>query len=79
MSDILYTVNLWESNPNEGGDDCITGADYVLESEAIEAFNNPGKAFPWKGYANWQYIDLPMRWRGLLGRGGAEKEPQLRS
>lgn len=58
MSDILYTVNLWESNPNEGGDDCITGADYVLESEAIEAFNNPGKAFPWKGYANWQYIDL---------------------
>ena len=29
-----FSVNLWESHPDEGNDDCDTGADFQTEAEA---------------------------------------------
>lgn len=36
----LFSVNFWGSHPDEGNDDCYTGADYATLAEALQAFES---------------------------------------
>ena len=40
-----YSVNLWQSDPDEGNDDCITGDDFSTKEEAVAVFENPWSHF----------------------------------
>lgn len=45
-----YAVNLWGSNPDEGNDDCHTGADFATLDEARAVYTNPWSVFDRRHY-----------------------------
>jgi hypothetical protein len=58
----MYTVNLWDSHPDENNDDCNTGLDCATLEEAKEAFNNPWEYFNvlyFKTNTMWFILDGP--------------------
>lgn len=40
-----WSVNIWGSHPDEGNDDCSTGADFDTEEEARACFADPTPFF----------------------------------
>jgi len=41
----IYSILLWNSDPDEGNDDCMSGDDVYTREEALEIYNNPEQHF----------------------------------
>lgn len=59
----MYSVNLWQSHPENNNDDCLTGADFETAAEAEFAFHHTSKVFPGVNEASHIEIDGPDRYR----------------
>jgi len=53
-----YAVNLYESHPDAGNDDCRTGLDFDLEVDAYDAFQLPQDHFRRRSLAGCTHIEL---------------------
>ena len=53
-----FSVNLWESHPDEGNDDCDTGADFQTEAEARACIANLAGTFNMAYYADVPFVEL---------------------
>jgi hypothetical protein len=53
-----FSVNLWESHPDEENDDCSTGEDFATEAEARACIANLDGTFNPVYYRNTPFIEL---------------------
>jgi len=55
-----YTVNLWDTHPDDGEDTCAIGADFATEAEARACVANLRGTFP-RSYKDspWVQLDGP--------------------
>ena len=58
-----FAVNIWNTNPQAGNDDCLTGDNFVTREEAEAAFNTAllgtKGALGSHGYCtNWEFAEL---------------------
>lgn len=53
-----FSVNLWESHPDNENDDCSTGADFDTLAEARACVANLGGTFNMVYYSNTPFVEL---------------------
>lgn len=53
-----WSVCLWESHPDNGNDDCSTGADFATEAEARACVENLDATFDAVYYRSTPYVEL---------------------
>lgn len=53
-----YSVNLWESHPDQENDDCSTGESFETLEQAVECMFNLDKHFDMTYYRNTPFVEL---------------------
>jgi hypothetical protein len=53
-----YSVNLWESHPAAGNDDCCTGANFATLAEALDAAGHLADHFNQSYFSNPAYVEI---------------------
>lgn len=72
-----WSVNLYESHPDMGNDDCTTGADYANENEAREVFKRPWPEFARSARPHAiEYVELALNGRRVALRKNPKHNPR---